>query len=424
MRILFVTYPEKPVFQYLVTMGWALRTAGHEVRFASQGNFVDVITAAGLTAVPTGSNPQPWRVTHLSAAQRRIERAGLPAPYDAAAAPERATWPYLRDGYADHVVGRYVMESLPMIDELVQFACAWSPDLVIWEPNCMAGPIAAKVSGCAHARLLFGLDIFGATRELFHRLRAQQPPDDQLDALGNWFGKQLAPYGMEPSDDMATGNFTIDQFPASLQLTTGLHQVRTRYVPFGGRAVVPSWLRTPPQRPRIGFTMGFSATEHFDGYPIDVGDALRELAELDVEVVATVATSEQHRLGPLPDTVRVVPSVPLHALASTCTAMVHHAGAATMATVSLSGIPQLAVHHHFDQPEFGRLLEAHGAGLALDSSEATGAAVRDRVSRLLTEPAFRARAADLRAEMQALPSPNEVVDELVDLAEALRPEQP
>jgi glycosyltransferase (activator-dependent family) len=421
MRVLFASYPEKPVFQYLVTLAWALRTAGHEVRFASQANFARVINQAGLTAQPAGDNPEPWRITNLSAEQREAERPGLPAPYDVVDKPANITWKYLKDGYAGPVVHRYVMESLPMIPDLLTFAREWRPDLVIWEPNCYAGPLAAKVSGAAHARLLFGLDVFGLARTHFLRLRAEQPAEEQADPLAAWFTAQLAPYGEEFTEDLATGHFTVDQFPASLaEHAQNLHYLRMQYIPYGGPAVVPRWLQTPPKRPRIGLTMGLSATEHFGGYTIGVQDILTALGELDVEVVATVADKERDRLAHIPPNTRVIPYVPLHAFAPTCSAVIHHAGAATMATVSRYGVPQLALHLHFDQPALARRLAAQGTGIAIDTGAATGEAVATAVDRLLTESCFAERATALKEEIRQLPSPNRLVAEIERLTVELR----
>ncbi|NUK03899.1 glycosyl transferase, partial [Streptomyces lunaelactis] len=42
---------------------------------------------------------------------------------------------------------------------------------------------------------------------------------------------------------------------------------------------------------------------------------------------------------------------------------------------------------------------------------------RDRLQRLLTEPSFAARAADLRDEMLALPTPNQLVPRLEELTD-------
>jgi UDP:flavonoid glycosyltransferase YjiC (YdhE family) len=107
--------------------------------------------------------------------------------------------------------------------------------------------------------------------------------------------------------------------------------------------------------------------------------------------------------------------VPLHDLAATCSAVIHHAGAATLATTSLHGIPQLSIPYHFDQPALARKLTEQGTGLDIHSAEATGADVRHQLLRLLNEPHFQASARKLREEMLAMPAPNEIVPRLEEL---------
>jgi UDP:flavonoid glycosyltransferase YjiC (YdhE family) len=111
----------------------------------------------------------------------------------------------------------------------------------------------------------------------------------------------------------------------------------------------------------------------------------------------------------------VVSYVPWHTLVPTCTAVIHHAGAATLATTARYPVPQLALHFHADQPILARKLAQHGAGLEIHTTQATGASVREALLRLLTEPAFRNRATHLRDEIHALPTPNELVPQLEGL---------
>jgi UDP:flavonoid glycosyltransferase YjiC (YdhE family) len=110
-----------------------------------------------------------------------------------------------------------------------------------------------------------------------------------------------------------------------------------------------------------------------------------------------------------------VPYVPLHALAPTCTAVIHHAGAATLATTSLHPVPQLAIHHHYDQPALAAKLAAQGAGIALAADHATGPAVRAALQQLLTKPEHQHAATRLRDEIHALPSPNDIVGQIEQL---------
>jgi glycosyltransferase (activator-dependent family) len=415
MRVLFAANPEKTIFQYLVPLAWALRTAGHEVRFASQPAFAGEITQAGLTAVPVGSNRNPWRLSENKPEVRARMRVGIAKPYDVAEFPEKATWPYLTEGYAEATKWWHRLSNFPIIADLVDFARHWQPDLIIWEPITYAGPIAAKACGAAHARLLFGIDVFGITRDHYLRLKAQQPPAERTDPLAEWLASYGTKYNYEFTEDMTTGQFTIDQLPRSLQLEANLHYLRMQYVPYGGPAVIPHWLWQPPTRPRVALTMGLSATEIFDGYTIPLPDILDALADLDIELVATIAETEQRKLTRIPDNTRLVPYVPLHALVPTCAAVIHHAGAATLATTALHPIPQLALHYHYDQPILGRALAATGAALAIHTSQATGHTIRQSLLRLLHEPTFRHHATQLTNDIRALPTPNQLIPHLEEL---------
>lgn len=429
MRVLFATYSEKTHFHAMVPLAWALRTAGHEVRVASQPALTEVITRTGLTAVPVGQDHNLWRSSSRfltprfaeanPEAYKKIRGVELP-PFDVAEEPlESISWDYLKDGYDKVVPSWYKMINDPMVEDLVTFAKSWRPDLVIWEPATYAGPIAAKAAGAAHARMLWCLDIFGKTRENFLRLKEKQPSGERGDALAEWLGAQAAKFGVDFTEDLTTGQFTIDQFPDSLRMEADLHYVPLRYVPYNGDAVVPRWLWDKPERPRVCLTLGVCATERFGGYPVGVQGILDALADLDVEIVATVAEEEQKKLERVPDNTRLVSFVPLHALLPTCDAVIHHAGFGTANTTAINGIPQLALPEQHDAPPLARRVEAQGAGLTVYYSEVTGEKVRTNLLRLLEEPSFREGAARLRDEIMALPSPNDLVPELEKLAGTL-----
>ena len=50
MRVLIVTFPWKTHLFHLVPLAWSLRTAGHEVRVATEPDLLGAVTGAGLTA--------------------------------------------------------------------------------------------------------------------------------------------------------------------------------------------------------------------------------------------------------------------------------------------------------------------------------------------------------------------------------------
>ncbi|MET0234364.1 MAG: activator-dependent family glycosyltransferase [Kibdelosporangium sp.] len=429
MRVLIAANPAPSIFMYVVSLAWALRTAGHEVRVASQPSLTDEITGTGLTAVPVGRNgigtATAMSMEGTVAAEDdplEVDRAGIPEPYDAFDQPDKVTWEYLKPGLTGAVRGWHWMDAGPMIKGLVEFAQQWQPDLVLWEPLTFSGPIAAKACGAAHARVLWGPDIVGITRGHFLRLLAEQPEDQRTDPFADWFAGYGRKYGFEFTEDMVTGQLSIDQFPPSLKANSDhLEHVHMQYVPVSRAAAIPKWLQTPPSRPRVAVTLGLSATEHYNGYHAPLADILTELSTLDIEIVTTVADTQRHLLpDTLPDNIRVVSFVPWNALVPTCAAVVHHAGAATLNTAARLGVPQLSLHYHFDQPFYARKLAEQGAGLEIPSTEATGVNVREAVQRLLTEPRFAERAKALSEEVLAVPAPNELVPHLEEFTTKYR----
>ncbi|MDG4827802.1 activator-dependent family glycosyltransferase [Solwaraspora sp. WMMD1047] len=425
MRVLFATYAEKTHFFLMAPLAWAMQTAGHEVRVASQPEMTDVITRAGLTAVPVGKDHSFFRVMRtypiFDPRRDRVPPFGI-----AELPPEELTWEYLAWGYEQIVPWWFRLINDSMVDDLVTLCRTWKPDLVIWDQTTFAASIAATASGAVHARLMWSVDLFARMRSHFLRLGADRPSDDRADALARWLGASVGRYGGTFAEEMTSGHFTIDFFPDSLRLdpdldlNLDLHYLPMRYVPYNGVSVVPPWLRVPPERPRVCLTLGTAATERFDGYSVPVGELLESIAELDIEVVATLPQRQQEELGPVPENVRLVTYVPLHALAPTCSAVINHGGGGSYSTTVLAGIPQLVLYNFLDAPVRARHLVKQGAGLAMHTSEVTGERVRDAVARLVGEPSFAAGAGRLRAELLALPTPNQLVGELERLTETYR----
>ncbi|CAM5717085.1 hypothetical protein SVIOM342S_07858 [Streptomyces violaceorubidus] len=86
--------------------------------------------------------------------------------------------------------------------------------------------------------------------------------------------------------------------------------------------------------------------------PVDLV-ALEAIDGLDIEVVATLGAEERRLLTHVPDNVRLVDHVPLHALPS-CAAIVHHGGAGTWSTALAKGVPQIAMGWIWDAIERAR----------------------------------------------------------------------
>jgi glycosyltransferase (activator-dependent family) len=413
MRVLFASYGEKTQFFSMVQLACAFFAAGHEVRVASEPAMADVITSAGLTAVPVGPNSELYRILYTFEGRENVRNSRTAPPFHLVGEPvEKISAAELQEGYYETVRWWWRLVNDPMIEDLVEFCRLWRPDLVIWEPVTYAAPVAATLVGAAHARMLWGLDVFAHMRGHYLRLRAGRQPDGTEDMLAGWLDRVAAKYGGGFREEMTSGQFTIDQLPPSVRLDTDVTYVPMRYVPYNGRSVVPRWLWEPPERPRLAFTLGTSAVERTGGYVVRVDDLLGALADLDAEIVATLPAQERDKLGPLPPHVRVEEYVPLRALASTCVGVISHGGWGTVLTSAMAGLPQLTLTHQFDEPLLGRKLAEQGGALTTGATDVTPDGLREMAQRLLTDASLKAGAASFRDQLTAMPTPAALVPEL------------
>ncbi|MEU1518319.1 activator-dependent family glycosyltransferase [Streptomyces sp. NPDC005811] len=413
MRVLFVSLSEKSHVYFMAPLAWALSAAGHEVRVASYPLATDIITGAGLTAVPVGTDHGVHRdmsayresQDYATANWSRCERG-------------QVDWAELKERFALSVPYAFAPYNDPMIDDLAAFAQSWRPDLVIRDPLAYAGAIAARISGAAHARLMWCSDVWGRTRQTYLELMREQPESERVDPLADWLAARSEPFGFSCDEELLHGQATISTLPPSLSIPSASPELPLRYVPYNGRAVVWDWLREAPKRPRVCLSLGTSNTEDYGGDYVSIPRILDALADEDVEVVAALLPAQAEQLGTLPDNARAVHSVALSTLLPSCSAVIHHGGYGTFATAMVAGVPQMMLSTLIaDHEQRGGALERVGAGVYLRHGDATVETVRDGVRRFVTEPETADAARRLRAESLAMPRPHDLVADLERLAE-------
>ncbi|MEU5158460.1 activator-dependent family glycosyltransferase [Streptomyces sp. NPDC020875] len=421
MRVLLTSLPVTSHVLNAVPLAWALRTAGHEVRLAVRPDAVPTVRGAGLPAVPVGG---PLRLDRFM--EQEAVLAGLghdisqdPALLDPEAVLGILTW-YVT------VFLQYATDD-ETLDDVVALARDWRPDLVIWDALSYAGPVAAAVSGAAHVRLLFGLDLLARARA--HALDDQRrlPAEARDDVLGEWLEAVLHRYGRSFTESDVFGEYTLDPIPPALSLPTARPVIPMRAVPFNGPARVPDWLARPAPggRPRVCLTLGLSLREFWSENGVSVRDLLDAVAEVDAEVVTTLTDDDLGDGPPLPPNVRTVDFVPLTELLPTCAAIVHHGGAGTLHSAVAHGVPQLIVPDAvWDPGLLAEGVERAGAGIALPPEKLTPELLRTELTRLLADPAFRAGAAGLRSDALSRPGPQGVVRVLEGIVRAPRPPRP
>ncbi|MFD9967438.1 activator-dependent family glycosyltransferase [Streptomyces sp. NPDC059017] len=414
MRVLFTPFPASTHVHTQVPLAWAMRAAGHEVRVATQPDVVEDINNAGLTAVAVGEVldvPATMNPEYTDEPEEMRDEAWLDVLDISETRPEKLTHSYVH-GVLTAWTSFVYQNTLPdtTTEELIDFARAWRPDLVVWDTMYYPGALAARISGAAHARLMFGLDLVGLMRRHYLGGLAALPPALREDPLEEWMSRILRRHGREFSEDLVVGQWTIDPVPPSLRLPVDLPSVPMRYVPYNGEATIPGWLRERPRRPRVCLTLGRSFREVVGADRASVGDLLAAVADLDVEVVATFTADQLDPDRRVPGNVRVVDFVPLDALLATSAAIVHHGGSGTLQTALAHGVPQVMVPARMwcNVPKAHRVRDA-GAGLCIDPEDLTPDGLRTALVRVLGEPAFATNADRLRREVAGTPAPADIV---------------
>jgi UDP:flavonoid glycosyltransferase YjiC (YdhE family) len=117
------------------------------------------------------------------------------------------------------------------------------------------------------------------------------------------------------------------------------------------------------------------------------------------------------QLGPLPESVRAHPWVPLTAALPLCAAVVHHGGAGTCLAALAAGVPQVILPQGADQFLNADSLVTRGCAVrSTGAPDDLRSALRVALSGVLNGPV-----AEVRQEIAEMPPPTSVADALVTL---------
>ncbi|MCI2423216.1 DUF1205 domain-containing protein [Saccharopolyspora sp. K220] len=371
-RVLFVSTPGIGHVFPMVPLAWALRAAGHEVRFATAGAAL-AVARAGLPVVDVAPD------FDFAAAQARIAREN----------PELVQ--RMRAGQVHDLRDLAAMFghiSNLLADGVAAAALRWRPDVIVQSPVQGAGLLAAAV-----LEIPFVEHGFGFARTTGIATLASQHMPEVFDRHG------VTELPRQHAIDVAPPSM-LDAEPDGWSM---------RYVPFNGGATLPEWLEIPPQRPRFAVTLGTTA-------PIREGlDPLRRIVEAarraEAEFVLAVEESDARQLGPLPSNVRAAGWVPLNALLPTCQAIVHHGGAGTTLTALAHGVPQLVVPTGSDRFINAEAVRLRNVGLAASPEEVTA----DLLASTAQDDAISTAAQEVRHEIDTMPTPAQIAARLVEL---------
>ncbi|MBE1499952.1 UDP:flavonoid glycosyltransferase YjiC (YdhE family) [Amycolatopsis lexingtonensis] len=364
MRILFTCRPAYGHLFPLLPLANAAVKAGHEVVFGTGEAFVPKVRDLGFT-------------TH---------RAGIAISEAEAEAKKR----HGEDaGFLDVGITMFG-ELLPkaLLDDLTPLLPRLRPDLVVYEMSDVGTAIAARRAGIPAVSVVIGRSM---------------PPEVLAVAA-----ERLRPlWGTLPADALL-GDACVDVWPDRVRDpgTAGVPKVfRMRPTPYDPDVPLPPL----PADGFVYLTLGtvvFGATDVLRG-------AIRALDRLDVDVLVALGPGDPAALGPLPARVRATGFVPQARVLDHAGLVVHHGGSGTVLATLAAGLPQLVLPQGADQFANAETLEALGVAKALIGDAVRVPAIGAAARTLLEDPKPREIAEGIAAEIREMPSPEQVLGELV-----------
>jgi UDP:flavonoid glycosyltransferase YjiC (YdhE family) len=366
MRILFISGALFGHVNPMLPLALAARTAGHEVIFATGPEFAPSLERRGLSCWAVG-------LTHAQAGGSRQD-----------------SWL----AYFEATAGRRAADLLPR-------ATAWHPDVVIHEETEMAGPTVAAATGARH--VVHGLGgmppkrIWPAFAQAMERIGERWGHPEVASTLSDATYLHLCPPALE-----RRGEAPIWRRVQPLRPGPGLQ------IP-GDR--LPESLDALPARLTIHLTLGTV----YNGNVDVLRRAVEGLHELEANIIVTVGQdADPAVLGLQPAHVRVERYVPHALLLPRCSLVVSQGGSGTLLGALCHGLPHLMLPQGADQFLNAEAAVASGAALALTGDDVTAEAIRDSVRRLLDEPGFAVAARRVQAEIAAMPSAAQVLEQIAD----------
>ncbi|MCW3055187.1 MAG: hypothetical protein JWN14_4357 [Chthonomonadales bacterium] len=157
------------------------------------------------------------------------------------------------------------------------------------------------------------------------------------------------------------------------------------------------WERLDSGRPVVVMTQGTIATE----YEQLILSAIQALANTEWQVVVTTGSRPPLVLGlhSLPDNVIVEQFVPYAHLMPKASLLLTNGGYGSVQIALAHGVPLVVFGGSEEKPEVARRVSWSGVGLGFKSNRPTEAQIRTAVRKVLSTPACRSRAQELRGEL-------------------------
>ena len=392
MKFLFTVQPLFGHFHAMVPLALALKDHGHEVAFATGRSFGSTVQHVGFQHFPCGLD--------LSGEPNGIFET-LP------------NWEIVKAKYpsvgVQQVYGFVQALGPQMADDVSALVKTWRPAVIVRDPLEFGGYIAAEHYSLPHATITWAIYINPkllcpeALIEL--RQRYSLPDDPELNTLDRYLVFNFLPpvwqLSMAPFPPV-THRFCAPPFDVS------------------GEDRLPDWIGALPARPTIYATLGTT----FNQSPATFQAILAALSAEEVNAVITVGRSmDPAQFQPLPAHIHIEQYIPQTLLLPHCDAILFHGGYNSLHSALWHGMPMIITPLGAgDQYPTGLLCEKLGVGIMVKEQPPESEAIRAAVQAAIEQPAYRARAHQLRREIKALPDLSQAVKRLEILARTRLPQ--
>lgn len=389
LRVLCTCLPGVGHFLPMLPLARALAGAGHDVAFATAGEFLPQIEQHGFAVFPAGlSLPEQMQ----QAAQRFPDQHALPSGKErfctfvprmlaGVAAPARA------------------MDLVPILREQ-------RPDVIVHDETDFGAPVAAAVAGIPYA---------DHSVAVFRPLQAARLAREAIVPLWEEWGVELGPFG---------GLFQylyLDVCPPGLQ-SPEINQIDVAHpmtnVRLGaGDASAPEWISDLRPVPTVYVSLGTL----FNQDPHVFAVILKALEDRDLNVIVTIGADQDPAvLGPQPEHVHIEGFIPQSVLLPHCDVVINQGGTAIFEILA-HGLPLLVLPRGANQFNNAGACVAAGVARSLLPDEVTVDAVGAAVRALIDEPSCSERARLLSREIAVMPGPEHGAALVEQLARERRP---
>ncbi|GAA3539684.1 glycosyltransferase [Amycolatopsis ultiminotia] len=384
MRMIFTSLASYGHLYPLLPLAVAARDAGHEIVFATAPEFHPTLDKAGLEPAPAGIS-----------IRQAFQEIFTGDPRSQGEVPKDELEQHIGRAFGRIMPERFMADLAPLIEQR-------RPDLVVYETGNPGGLFAAHTAGVPAMCHGFGRVSYNG---------------DAASTFVEPLAAFAAELGITGDTRLAWGRPYLDICPPSVQepqFLAGARRVPVRPVGWSEPGDLPSGvLGRDRGRPLVYLTLGTTpmSQAHL------LASAVHGLAALEADVlVATGPSVDVAALGDVPSNVRLEAWVPQSELLPHVDLVVHHGGSGTTMSAFSAGVPQLVLPQGADQFTNAEATTAVGAGTQLLGDEVTTEAVRDNARRLLTDSAVADVARKLAEEVAAMPSPQEVAEQLPQYA--------